>query len=80
MNNLLARRTETARNILLKIVKDVQKKIKVLLFKYIEKGVGERGFSLMATKSIIDSVKVENLSLSYTFLIYLLPVHLAVSE
>ena len=58
VNNLLARRTETARTILLNMIKDVQDKIKVLVFKYIEKGVGERGVSLMATKSIIDSVKV----------------------
>ena len=58
MDNLLARRTETARNILLNMIRDVQDKIKILMFKYIEKGVGERGVSLMATKSIIDSVKV----------------------
>merc|ERR1719179_73542 len=35
--NLLARKTETARNILLKMVKQVQERIKVLMFKYIEK-------------------------------------------
>ena len=58
VDNLLARRTETARNILLNMIRDVQDKIKILMFKYIEKGVGERGVSLMATKSIIDSVKV----------------------
>ena len=58
MDNLLARRTETARDILLDMIRDVQDKIKILMFKYIEKGVGERGVSLTATKSIIDSVKV----------------------
>merc|ERR1712013_671549 len=56
-NNLLARKTETARNILLKMVKQVREKIKVLMFKYIEKGVGERGVSLLATRNIIDTFK-----------------------
>merc|ERR1712013_173338 len=56
-NNLLARKTETARNILLKMVKQVQEKIKVLMFKYIEKAVGERGVSLVATRNIIDTFK-----------------------
>jgi hypothetical protein len=42
VDNLLARRTETARNILLNMIRDVQDKIKVLMFKYIGKGVGER--------------------------------------
>merc|ERR1712200_38000 len=46
-NNLLARKTETARNILLKMVKQVQEEIKVLMFKYMERGVGERGVSLV---------------------------------
>merc|ERR1719179_51392 len=55
--NLLARKTESARNILLKMVKQVQERIKVLMFKYIEKGVGERGFSLVATRNIIDTFK-----------------------
>ena len=45
------------------MIKDVQDKIKVLMFKYIEKGVGERGVSLTATKRIIDYVKVNQ---SYT--------------
>merc|ERR1719153_1866659 len=56
-NNLLARKTETARNILLRMVKQVQEQIKVLMFKYIEKGVGERGVSLVATRNIIDTFK-----------------------
>ena len=59
-NNLLARKTETARNILLRMVKQVQEQIKVLMFKYIEKGVGERGVSLVATRNIIDTFKVGN--------------------
>ena len=67
-NNLLARKTETARNILLKMVKQVQEKIKVLMFKYIEKGVGERGVSLVATRNIIDTFKVGK-SLNITIII-----------
>ena len=66
--NLLARKTETARNILLKMVKQVQEKIKVLMFKYIEKGVGERGVSLVATRNIIDTFKVGK-SLNITIII-----------
>ena len=54
----MARRTETARNILVNLIKEVQTKIKMLLFKYIEKGVAERGVSIKATQNIIDSVKV----------------------
>jgi len=56
-NNLLARRTETARNMLLKMVEETQDEIKVLMFKFIEKGVGEKGVSLEATKKIIDTFK-----------------------
>ena len=67
-NNLLARKTETARNILLKMVKQVQEKIKVLMFEYIEKGVGERGVSLVATRNIIDTFKVGK-SLNITIII-----------
>ena len=67
-NNLLARKTETARNILLKMVKQVQEKIKVLMFKYIEKAVGERGVSLVATRNIIDTFKVGK-SLNITIII-----------
>ena len=54
----MARRTETARNILLSMIRDVQDKIKILMFRNIENGVGEIGVSLTATKSIINSVKV----------------------
>jgi len=63
-DNLSARRTETARNILVNLIREVQEKIKVLMFKYIEKNVGERGVSIMATKNIIDSVKNIWLSLN----------------
>eukprot|EP00092_Neocalanus_flemingeri_P029999 GFUD01032569.1.p1 GENE.GFUD01032569.1~~GFUD01032569.1.p1 ORF type:complete len:322 (-),score=119.71 GFUD01032569.1:93-1058(-) len=81
--HLMARRTETARNILVKLIKDAKEMIKILMFKYIEKGVGERGVSIMATKSIIDSVKSIWLSLngdlefaksSIQELFYLLPL------
>ena len=39
-------------------VMNVQRKIKVLMFKYIQEGVGARGVSVLATKTIIDSIKV----------------------
>eukprot|EP00092_Neocalanus_flemingeri_P102857 GFUD01131575.1.p1 GENE.GFUD01131575.1~~GFUD01131575.1.p1 ORF type:complete len:318 (-),score=108.38 GFUD01131575.1:93-1046(-) len=81
--HLMARRTETARNILVKLIKDAKEMIKILMFKYIEKSVGESGVSIMATKSIIDSVKSIWLSLngdleyatsSIQELFYLLPL------
>jgi hypothetical protein len=56
--HLSARRTETARNMLVDAVMQVQKKIKALMFKYIQEGVGARGVSILATKTIIDSIKV----------------------
>ena len=56
--NLLDRRTEKARNILVKSLMEVQDSVKTLMFKYIEIGVGARGVSVLATKKIIDSVKV----------------------
>ena len=39
-------------------VMKVQKQIKGLMFKYIQEGVGARGVSILATKTIIDSIKV----------------------
>ena len=57
--HLSARRTETARNILVDMVMKVQRDIKVLMFKYIQEGVGARGVSILATKTIIDSIKVK---------------------
>ena len=56
--NLLDRRTEKARNILVNSLMEVQDSVKTLMFKYIEIGVGARGVSVLATKKIIDSVKV----------------------
>ena len=61
-HHLTARRTETARTILVGAVMEVQKKIKALMFKYIREGVGSRGVSILATKTIIDSIKVIFLS------------------
>merc|ERR1712117_83041 len=57
VDNLVHRRTEKARNILIKKLMDAQDRIKYLMFKYIEIGVGTRGVSVLATKNIIDSVK-----------------------
>merc|ERR1711978_247652 len=56
--NLLDRRTEKARNILISALMEAQESVKLLMFKYIEIGVGARGVSILATKKIIDSVKV----------------------
>ena len=56
--NLLDRRTEKARNILISALMEAQESLKLLMFKYIEIGVGARGVSILATKKIIDSVKV----------------------
>jgi len=81
--NLSARRTETARNMLVDEVMKVQKQIKGLMFKYIQEGVGARGVSILATKTIIDSIKNIWLSLnsdleyaksSIQELFYLLPL------
>ena len=41
-------------------VMQVQKKIKALMFKYIKEGVGAHGVSVLATKTIIDSIKVQD--------------------
>jgi len=57
VDNLLNRRTEKARNMLIKELMSVQSQVKVLMFKYIELGVGARGVSVLATKNIIDAVK-----------------------
>ena len=45
----------------------VQKKIKALMFKYIQQGVGARGVSVLATKTIIDSIKVIETLVSCSF-------------
>jgi len=82
-HHLSARRTETARTILVGAVMDVQKQIKSLMFKYIREGVGARGVSILATKTIIDSIKsiweslngdLEYAKSSIEELFYLLPL------
>jgi len=81
--NLLDRRTEKARNILVHSLMEVQDSVKLLMFKYIEIGVGARGVSVLATKKIIDSVKniwisvnsdLEYAKSSLQELFYLLPL------
>jgi len=62
--HLSARRTETARTMLVDAVRKVQKKTKALMFKYIQEGVGARGVSVLATKTIIDSIKVQDAKVS----------------
>ena len=57
-DNLLHRRTEKARNILVSALMTVQDQVKRMMFKYIEIGVAARGVSVPATKNIIDAVKV----------------------
>merc|ERR1719430_780786 len=61
----------------------VQEKIKLLMFKYIREGVGSRGVSILATKTIIDSIKsiweslngdLEYAKSSIEELFYLLPL------
>ena len=60
--NLLDRRTERARNVIISSLMEAQEEVRLLMFKYIEIGVGARGVSVLATKKIIDSVKVCSLS------------------
>ena len=57
-DNLTHRRTERARNLLVDALMQVQDEVKMLMFKYIQIGVGARGVSVLATKNIIDAVKV----------------------
>ena len=59
--NLLERRTEKARTILISALMETQDKVKFLMFKYMETGVGARGVSVLATRKIIDSLKVKKL-------------------
>merc|ERR1719242_662769 len=56
-DNLTHRRTERARNLLVDALMQVQDEVKMLMFKYIQIGVGARGVSVLATKNIIDAVK-----------------------
>merc|ERR1719468_764407 len=59
-DNLIHRRTERARNSLVAALMRVQAEVKMLMFKYIQIGVEARGVSVLATKNIIDAVKVNN--------------------
>jgi len=56
-DNLINRRTERARNILVHALMQVQTHVRRLMFKYIEVGVAARGYSVPATMGIIDAVK-----------------------
>ena len=56
--NLRERRTEKARNILISSLMEAQDKVKFLMFKYMQTGVAARGVSVLATRKIIDSLKV----------------------
>jgi len=82
--NLLERRTEKARNILISSLMEAQDKVKFLMFKYMETGVGARGVSVLATRKIIDSLKniwlsvnsdLEYAKSSLQELFYLLPLN-----
>merc|ERR1712061_620448 len=55
--NLLERRTEKARNLIISALMETQDKVKFLMFKYMETGVGARGVSVLATRKIIDPLK-----------------------
>ena len=74
-DNLIHRRTERARNSLVTALMRVQDEVKMLMFKYIQIGVEDRGVSVLATKNIIDAVKVNTvvtkrvLTLKYLILI-----------
>jgi len=81
--NLLERRTEKARTILISALMETQDKVKFLMFKYMETGVGARGVSVLATRKIIDSLKniwvsvnsdLEYAKSSLQELFYLLPL------
>merc|ERR1712226_694461 len=82
--NLLERRTEKARTILISALMETQDKVKFLMFKYMETGVGARGVSVLATWKIIDSLKniwvsvnsdLEYAKSSLQELFYLLPLN-----
>ena len=47
----------------------VQAEVKMLMFKYIQIGVQARGVSVLATKNIIDAVKVRNVA-SFPYLAF----------
>lgn len=81
--HLKTRRTESARNLLVGLIRQIQRENKRMMFKYIQEGVGERGVSVAATKNIIDSIKsvwqtvnrdLEAVKSSVEELFYLLPI------
>jgi len=55
--HLEARRTESARNLLVGLIRQVQAGNKRMMFQYIKEGVAARGVSIAATRNIIDSIK-----------------------
>ena len=77
-DNLIHRRTERARNSLVTALMRVQDEVKMLMFKYIQIGVEARGVSVLATKNIIDAVKVNTVvtKISFEILKYLILEHL----
>ena len=77
-DNLIHRRTERARNSLVNALMRVQDEVKMLMFKYIQIGVQARGVSVLATKNIIDAVKVNTVvtKISFEILKYLILEHL----
>merc|ERR1712072_1460162 len=56
-SHLKARRTESARSLLVNLIKQLEASSKKMMFRYIQQGVAERGVSVVATKNIIDAVK-----------------------
>jgi len=55
--HLKARRTESARNLLVGLIKQLKAKNKQMMFRYMQEGVAARGVSIAATRNIIDSLK-----------------------
>jgi len=81
--HLKARRTESARNLLVGLIRQVQDSSKAMMFRHIQEGVAARGVSITATKQIIDSIKgvwesvdrdLEEAKSSAEELFYLLPL------
>jgi hypothetical protein len=55
--HLQARRKESARNLLVGLIRQIQAGNKRMMFHYIQEGVAARGVSIVATRNIIDSIK-----------------------
>ena len=80
-DNLIHRRTERARNSLVTALMRVQDEVKMLMFKYIQIGVEARGVSVLATKNIIDAVKVNTVVTKRVLILkYLILEHLDLCE